>query len=112
MRKWVFVVSCLGILAGCSSEEKACQDSTMAFVMSQNFVKQHLKSPGTARFPTVSDRGVEVRYLGEKYGCQHYVGAYVDAQNSFGGTVRNHYSVIMEKVPGKDVWKASDLTIK
>lgn len=93
------------------AERAACMNSTMAFVMSQGFVRQRLKSPGTADFPTITSPGVRVEYLPQESGCKHAVLAYVDAQNSFGGTVRNRYSVIMERVSG-DVWRAHDLIIQ
>ena len=35
------------------AERAACMNSTMAFVMSQGFVRQRLKSPGTADFPMI-----------------------------------------------------------
>lgn len=35
-----------------------CENTTMAYVMSQNFVKQRLKAPTTAEFPAVTDSGV------------------------------------------------------
>ncbi|QIE89447.1 hypothetical protein [Pseudomonas nitroreducens] len=93
------------------AERAACMNSTMAFVMSQGFVRQRLKSPGTAEFPMITSPGVRVEYLPQEAGCKHAVLAYVDAQNSFGGTVRNRYSVIMERV-SSDVWRAHDLKIQ
>ena len=50
------------VLAGGSSDDRtpeqkaedACKDTTMAFVMSQQFVKKRLKSPSTADFPYTS----------------------------------------------------------
>lgn len=100
-------------LVGCTSPEekeaKACRDSTMAYVMAQNFVKQRLKSPGSAKFPYVNDQGVVARYMADEPGCKHYVAGYVDSQNGFGAQIRNRWFVTMEKVQGQSVWKAHDL---
>jgi hypothetical protein len=59
-----------------------------AFVMSQDFVRDRLKAPATARFPSITDAGVGTTYLG---GCEHRVVAYVDSQNSFGALLRSRY---------------------
>ncbi|EPG5527376.1 hypothetical protein [Pseudomonas aeruginosa] len=93
------------------AERAACMNSTMAFVMSQGFVRQRMKSPETADFPMITSPGVRVEYLPKEEGCKHAVLAYVDAQNSFGGTVRNRYFVIMERVKD-NVWRAHDLKIQ
>lgn len=39
---------------------KKCEDKTMAFIMSQEFVKRNLKAPKTAEFPWFSDDQVNV----------------------------------------------------
>lgn len=84
-----------------------CNDSTYAFVMSQNFVRRTLKSPSSAKFPNITSSGVSARNLG---GCRHQVDAYVDAQNSFGAMVRSQYSVEM-KYNSDNTWSASNLRI-
>lgn len=59
--------------------------STMAVVQCQNYVKDRLRSPSTADFPWL-DHAVVPR------GNETYmVKSYVDAQNGFGATVRNNY---------------------
>lgn len=102
-------------LSGCSSPEEkeaaACNNTTTAFVMSQNFVKQWLKSPSTASFPYINDVGVKAEQQRPFTECRHFISAYVDAQNGFGGTVRNHYTVVMQKTAGKNIWRALDLAI-
>lgn len=93
------------------AERAACMNSTMAFVMSQSFVRQQLKSPSTAVFPLINSSGVSVEYLRQEPGCRHAVRGYVDAQNSFGAVVRNTYSVTMERVKDS-IWRAHDLKIQ
>ena len=98
------------VLAGGSSddrtpEEKAedlCNDSSMAYIMSQQFVKKHLKSPSTANFPYSSSEGVHI-FSGEE--CMHEVVAYVDAQNSFGAMIRTKYRARVQNEKGTDTWR-------
>jgi hypothetical protein len=81
---------------------QACaKDDIEAFVMSQDHVRSRLKSPSTAKFPTVATPGVTVKYLSS---CTHEVHAFVDAQNSFGGTLRSRYTASLQKNPVTGAW--------
>lgn len=103
----IFIILALG------SEEKTpeekCADTTMAFVMSQDFVKRRLKSPSSAEFPYATSEGVNVIYLGD---CKHKVYAYVDAVNSFGAKLRSKYYVELQNEKGTDEWKLLDLKLE
>lgn len=88
-----------------SKEQKRCTDSTMAFVMSQKFVKQRLKSPATAKFPSRTDPAVKIHYTGD---CQHTIQAYVDSQNGFGAIIRTTYYIQLQYIkgsPGIGSWR-------
>ncbi len=68
-----------------------------AYIISQDFVKSQLTNPSSARFPrldftvsTISENTYEVR-------------AYVDAQNSFGATIRTKYRAVLKHRGGD--WK-------
>ncbi len=78
---------------------------SMAYIMSQNFVKRQLKSPSTAQFPLSASYATEI---GE---CHYAIRSYVDAQNAFGGTIRNRYSVEMKYQSGDKTWQATNLRI-
>lgn len=65
---------------------KNCANTTMAFVMSQGFVKRNLKAPSTAEFPWYTDDQVAVSI---KPNCGFRVVAWVDAQNGFGAQIRS-----------------------
>jgi hypothetical protein len=56
----------------------------LAQLMAERFVKQELRSPSTANFPATA----EVRQVGGAW----LVSSYVDAQNGFGATIRNHWT--------------------
>ena len=85
-----------------------CEDTAMAFFMSQTFVKQQLRAPATAEFPRMSDSEVEVKYIGD---CTHEVRAYVDAQNVFSAQLRNRYFVKLQNQRGTETWRALDVRI-
>lgn len=59
---------------------------TMAFVMCTLFTEDRLKSPSTADFPSSSSS--DIRDLGNNI---FEVRSYVDAQNSFGATIRRNF---------------------
>jgi hypothetical protein len=103
-----FVVLCaLVVVIIPSAWADNCNDSTYAFVMSQNFVKRALKSPSTAKFPNITSDGASAQNLG---GCRHQVNAYVDAQNSFGAMTRTRYRIEMQ-YNSDNTWSASNLRI-
>lgn len=62
-----------------------------AYVMSQDFIKDYLTSPSTARFPTYS--AIKVIQTNNRYKVE----AYVDSQNSFGASIRTKYYMILER---------------
>lgn len=96
----------LGILIGnCGDNEPRSEhDPITAFVMSQSFVEDRLKSPSTAKFPTYSES--QVRDLGNG---EYIVSSYVDAQNTFGAMVRTKY-VCRLKYAGEDRWQLIEFT--
>tara|TARA_B100002049_G_scaffold230082_1_gene206517 strand:- start:4876 stop:5442 length:567 start_codon:yes stop_codon:yes gene_type:complete len=79
----------------------ACEDKIMAYVMAQKLVKQNLKSPSTAEFPSYNSSGVTITYAGE---CVHKVSAFVDSQNAFGATVRTPFNVELKNNIVDETW--------
>lgn len=88
--------------------EKACRNDITAYVMAQEYVKERLKAPATAKFPHINDRGVQAKYLGN---CTHSIVGYVDAQNGFGATLRTHYAVQVMHNPKTDGWAVLEAKI-
>lgn len=80
-------------------------NSNMAYNMSKDFVTQRLKSPSTAKFPSVFERDGHV-VKGKDH--QYMINSYVDSQNSFGATIRTKFILIIEQVD-KDNWKLVDI---
>ncbi|MNJ48022.1 hypothetical protein D3C77_432010 [compost metagenome] len=91
------------------AQAKDCSNTTLAFVMSQNYVKQRLKSPSSAEFPYVIDRGVQVVPDGQ---CGFYVSAYVDSQNGFGAMIRSSYQANISYDRKSKLWRLGDLSIQ
>lgn len=106
-----FLLLAVGSSDDRTPEEKAaanCEDTTMAFVMSQEFLKERLKSPASAEFPYTSSQGVKIDYLGD---CRHRVLAYVDAQNTFGAMLRMKYSAELQYQKDSDLWRLLDIQL-
>lgn len=63
-----------------------------AWVCAQDVVEKNLKSPSSAKFCLMSE--ATIYYNGEDGGGLRYtVSGYVDAQNSFGATIRQNFTV-------------------
>jgi len=77
-------------------------DNMDTYIQAQEFVKQTLKSPSTAKFPALP---YEIVDLGDSF---YKVSSYVDSQNSFGATIRNEWSVKMALV--LDHWFLDKMT--
>ncbi len=79
--------SCVG-----DSNKKPSETSlkTQAWVCAQDVVKQNLKSPSTAKFCTMPEATIR-----NSKDDDWAVSGYVDAENSFGGTVRTEFLVTL-----------------
>lgn len=88
---------------------RKCGDTTMAFVMSQEFVTRNLKAPSTAKFPWYTDNQVSVT---QKPGCAFRVVAWVDAQNGFGAQIRSRYVVDLKYLAASGEWLLTDIEIR
>jgi len=83
---------------------------TMAAIQCKGFVKAYLKSPATADFPWAD-------YTATPLGDGTYsVRSYVDAQNSFGATIRSNYTCVVKYLGGDDAyignWQLINMQIK
>ncbi|MEW6115610.1 MAG: hypothetical protein AB1553_01760 [Nitrospirota bacterium] len=76
-----------------------------AFVMCQQFVEKKLKAPSTADFASSTESTLTAIDRNT-----FMIISYVDAQNSFGAKLRNHYACKVQHVDDKN-WKLLDLAI-
>lgn len=87
----IFVLVFLFAKCGDDGKHKTKNDKYIAcYIYSQDLVKQKLKSPKSADFPTYSKS-----FITDK-GKTILVSAYVDADNSFGASVRVHYTATIQ----------------
>lgn len=76
--------------------------------MMEDFVKERLKAPKSAEFPGIFDgRADHVTYLGNQ---KYRIASYVDAQNSFGATIRNNFVGEIEQT-SEDNWRHISLDL-
>lgn len=76
------------LVTNSNKNDNAPHTDREAWVCAQNIVEDYLKSPSTAKFCTFKD--ATVTYLGDD---KYKVRGYVDAQNSFGATIREYFTV-------------------
>lgn len=88
-----------------SFQQKRCEDSGMALIMSRNFVTRELANPKSAEFLRATGND----YLGD---CRHKISGVFDAKNGFGATMRSSYSVTMVYHPESKRWSAAGLVIR
>lgn len=98
----------IGTCSGSSSKKSDSFSNTesAAKVWAEYIVKQNLKSPSTAKFCSRL-REMKAESLG---GAKWKVTGWVDAQNSFGATVRSDFVVKLELI--KDGVRCIDIQIK
>lgn len=77
-----------------------------AYVMSQQFLNEKLKSPSTAEYPTDVDKDI-VTYMGDSV---FHINSYVDSQNGFGAMIRSKYNATL-KFNGGDKWELVKLNL-
>lgn len=78
--------------------------STMAYIQTQDYVRERLPTPSTATFPDA----YETQY--KRDGQTYLIKAYVDHENQFGGTVRTHYVAKIEQVADGE-WQLHDIQV-
>lgn len=83
----------------CSADEKG-----YAWAVAEKEVKESLKAPSTANFPTYNDGTIT------KSGSRFTVIGYVDAENSYGAEIRNNFVVIFEKT-GSETYRVISVDI-
>ena len=89
---------------GGDKPSKARDESSMAYIMAQDFLESHLKSPSTAKYPW--------GYSDYVTSSQNFytVRAYVDAQNSFGVALRQPFEAVLIH-DGGDKWRCRSLVL-
>lgn len=84
--------------------ERQC-NAPAAYVMSQKFVKDRLKSPSSADFPSSPESAVKTAH------CSFRIVSWVDAQNAFGATLRTRYQADMRFDGETERWTAQSIRL-
>ena len=63
--------------------------------MAQEEILSQLKSPSSAQFGSAAPASSDVRVT--RYNDEYYVESWVDAENSFGATIRTNFEVTLRK---------------
>jgi hypothetical protein len=84
-------------------------NSAMAYVMTEKWVKERLTSPSTARFPSVWESSEHAQRI--KGSNKYIVTSWVDSQNRLGGTIRMNFTAEVEQI-GENNWRLISLDIK
>ncbi|MEP2447565.1 MAG: hypothetical protein ABJI69_10075 [Balneola sp.] len=82
-----------------SKVSEPLHNKAIAWQLTQNFVKDKIKSPSTAEFPKYYEIEDDITQEGRSY----TIHAYVDGQNSFGATLRQNFEAIV-KYDGNNNW--------
>jgi len=106
----VILVISLCCIFGSFSGPSESDISSMASIQCEFYVRDSLKSPSTAKFPSLLLSDVE-----KLENNMYYVGSYVDAQNSFGAIIRNKYYCKIKYIGGdrymQSNWNLIDLNL-
>ena len=99
----VGVLSFFIYFQSCQRTENKTGSSSEAWYIAKQFALKDLKTPATTDFPALHADGVTVTDLGDN---KYSVSGFVDAENSFGARVRQHFIVEVQKLPNGDKWSS------
>ncbi|MFW6121310.1 MAG: hypothetical protein ACOC80_10500 [Petrotogales bacterium] len=85
----------------CDNESSDKPDRIEAFLISQQFVENYLKAPGSVEWPSITDNKVRINNIDDNI---WEVYSYVDSENSFGALIRTIYFCKIQYNKDKDNW--------
>lgn len=103
---FVGLIVAISIVSSCSNKSGNTDpdQATMASIQCESFVKDQLKAPASADFPSIADHIYKVGDNGYR------IESHVDAQNSFGANLRSNYTCEIQW-NGKDSADISNWTL-
>lgn len=105
----VLVMATILLNTGCSGPSEPPAKGSLIFgahYVAQEFIKDTLKAPGTAKFSSFSESRVTYDASDDSY----FVRGWVDAQNSFGATLRSNYICTVRNTEG-ETWKSRNCSL-
>jgi hypothetical protein len=102
----IFGLFILMAIIGSMLPESSSQtgDASTARMMCKEFIKKRLKAPSSADFSSLSETNTETITQN-----RYRVKGHVDAENSFGAKLRNHYDCTVE-YKGSNNWSLVELS--
>lgn len=88
------------------SSDTRTVDKYDAEVFAEDFVKEKLKSPSSAKFSSTSEKDIK-----EIEDNVWEVSGSVEAENSFGANIKNNFIVEMEYDPDHESWMLNNISI-
>ena len=76
-------------------------NSIMAYIMTEDWVKERLVSPATAEFPSASVKREHTTRLNNQ---RYRIESYVDSQNRMGATLRTFFTAEVQQT-GETTWR-------
>lgn len=97
----IFAVSIFWVIDGSSDSTSSksspdTSDYVLAYNYAEKYVKEYLKSPSTAEFPSTREKVAHTHY--NSSASIYRINSWVDSQNSFGAMIRQRFSceIIMD----------------
>jgi hypothetical protein len=97
----VVVLYAIGSFSSSDKSPKKSENSDrsfMAYLMAQDFIKEKLKAPGSAEFPSMTTEPGSIKIV-RPDDSAYRVSAWVDSQNSFGAKLRAPWSCALRELP-------------
>lgn len=101
----LFVAFCLLVVRSKSGPRTQGSTPGEAAWMATNFVKDRLKAPATANFPSTYSDDICIESLGQE---RYLVRGWVDSQNTFGANVRTRWVCVLRHAGG-DRWRCESV---
>lgn len=89
-----------------TAEEEQVYDKATAWVYTQDLVEKRLKTPSTADFPWFPENDIN------QIDTTFIINSHVDAENSFGAMIREHFYAKMVYSPNDTVWTLTEFEFK
>lgn len=79
---------------------RACRNTSLAYIVQQDPVRERLVAPTTARFPSQREAAISTTD-----NCIFRIRSYLDSQNRFGAMIRTYYETEIQHFPARETWR-------
>jgi hypothetical protein len=98
----------ISFISSSEDSDAPTDNSILAYNLAEDCVKQRLKSPSTAEFAGLFEKKDHVTKIGSD---KYKIRSYVDAQNSFGATIRNQWSCTITLYNDGDSYQCENVIV-